>query len=95
MEFLAVKKSDKLILVNLFVFGLTAPLASTMQAQTYQSGTDIPTQFKSAKPGSLNIGNPPAGNLVAGDRDRMYFCAPATNPPGIQPLGPTYSVPVA
>ena len=90
-------KSSKLILLNLLVFGLAAPLASTTQAQTYQSGTDIPTQFKSAQPGpnSLNIGNPPSGSALGVGVDRMYFCGPLTTPPGIQPLGPTYSVPVA
>jgi hypothetical protein len=103
-------KSGKLILVNLFVFGLTAPLASPTQAQTYQSGTDIPTQFKSATPGSCNTtcpatpgnpgstGNPASGSALGQNGaivDRMYFCSPTTTTPGLQPLEPTYSVPVA
>jgi len=97
-----VTKSSKLILLNLLVFGLAVPLASTTQAQTYQSGTDIPTQFKSARPGSFNAGtspsntgNPPTGSTLGGpDVDRMYFCSPFSTPRGAQALAPIYTVPV-
>ena len=96
MEFLAVIKTSKLILMNLLALGLIDSLTMTIQAQTYQSGTDIPTQFKSAQPGSSSIGDPPSGGALGGANvDRMYFCYLNTHPPSIQPLGPDYSVPVS
>ena len=96
MEFLAVIKTSKLILMNLLALGLIDSLTMTIQAQTYQSGTDIPTQFKSAEPGTLNVGNPPSGGTLGGANvNKMYFCSITTNPPGVQPLEPIYSVPVS